>query len=181
MKTDSRPSKEEYYLKIAEAVSLRSPCIRRQFGAIIVKDDAVISTGYNGPARGVVNCLQVGCLKDKLNLPHYSGYDHCPGIHAEENCILNAARHGANVMGGTLYIVGRNFKDSSSAEAKPCDRCKRALINSGIKEVVIRRTDGGIARVNVEDWIKEDTENYLKKLKEKNLTQTTKGYKSRAT
>jgi dCMP deaminase len=70
-------------------------------------------------------------------------------------------------MGGTLYIVGRNFKDGSLAEAKPCDRCKRALINSGIKEVMIRRIDGGITRVNVEDWIKEDTKNYLKKLKEK--------------
>jgi deoxycytidylate deaminase/intein/homing endonuclease len=91
MRRNSRPSKDEYYLEISKAVCLRSPCIRRQFGAIIVKDDVVVATGYNGSPRGVVNCTEVGCLKDELDLPHYSGYDYCVGVHAEENCVSENA------------------------------------------------------------------------------------------
>lgn len=166
MLKNSRLSKDEYYLGIAKAVCLRSPCIRRQFGAIIVRDDVVVATGYNGPARGVVNCMEVGCLKDELNLPHYSGYDYCDGVHGEENCIINAARHGASVLGGTLYLYGQNFGDSSPIEGKPCDRCKRAIINAGIKEVVTKNSDGKIVKTKVSDWIKEDTKQYLDKLKE---------------
>lgn len=166
MKSNQRPSKDEYYLGVAEAVCLRSPCIRRQFGAIVVKGDVVVSTGYNGPARGVVNCLAIGCLKDELNLPSYSAYDFCPGVHAEENAVINAARHGASVMGGTLYIFGRNYRDGSLTEARPCDRCKRAIINAGIKEVVIRKSDGGLAKIDVANWVGEDTERYLKKMEE---------------
>lgn len=166
MKANSRPSKDEYYLEIAKAVCLRSPCLRRKFGAIVVRNDVVVSSGYNGPARGVINCFEVGCLKDELNLPHYSGYDFCPGVHAEENCVINAARHGASVLGGTLYLFGLNYKDGSPTEAKPCDRCKRALINAGIKEVVLRKSDGSIARSNVVDWVKEDSEKYVRKIEE---------------
>ena len=170
MQRNSRPSKDEYYLEIAKAVCLRSPCIRRQFGAIIVKDDVVVSTGYNGLARGVVNCMEVGCLKNELDLPHYSGYDYCPGVHAEENCVYNAARHGAIVLGGTLYLYGQNFGDSLPIEGKPCDRCKRALINAGIKEVVTKRSDGGIVKTNVADWVEEDTKQYLDRLEEARKT-----------
>ncbi|MEM5853253.1 MAG: dCMP deaminase family protein [Candidatus Aenigmatarchaeota archaeon] len=161
-----RISKQEYYLEIARAVAQRSPCIRRQFGAIIVKNDAIISTGYNGPARGVVNCLEVGCLKNELNLPHYSGYEFCTGVHAEENSIINAARNGSSTIGGTLYIFGQNFGDKSIVEAKPCDRCKRAIINAGIEKVIIKKSDGSIQVFEVKEWVSEDTENYLKKLKE---------------
>ena len=82
-----RPSKDEYYLEIAKVVAKRSPCLRRHYGAIIIKDDAIVSTGYNGPARGSINCFEVGCIKDLLNLPHYAGYDYCPAVHAEENCV----------------------------------------------------------------------------------------------
>ena len=159
-----RPSKDEYYLEIARAVSLRSPCIRRQFGAIIVKDDVVVATGYNGPARGVVNCTEVGCLKDELDLPHYSGYDYCDGVHAEENCIINAARHGAGVLDGTLYMYGRNYKDGSLTEAKPCDRCKRAIINAGIERVVIKKSDESIGVIDPHEWVREDTERYVERL-----------------
>ncbi len=165
-----RPTKAEYYLGIAKAVCLRSPCIRRQFGAIIVKDDAVISAGYNGPARGVVNCMDVGCMKDELNLPHYSGYDYCPGVHAEENSIINAARHGASVLGGTLYLYGQKFGDSSPIEGKPCNRCKRAIINAGIKEVVTKKSDGRIAKIKVANWAEEDTKQYLDRLEEARKT-----------
>jgi deoxycytidylate deaminase len=87
MRKNRRISKDEYYLQIAKAVAQRAPCLRRQFGAIIVKDDVIVSTGYNGTARGVVNCTEVGCLKDEKNLPHYSGYESCPSVHAEENCV----------------------------------------------------------------------------------------------
>lgn len=170
MSTNSRLSKDEYYLGIAKAVCLRSPCIRRQFGSIIVKDDVVVATGYNGPARGVVNCMEVGCLKDELDLPHYSGYDYCPGVHAEENSIINAARHGASVLEGILYLYGQKFGDSTPIEGKPCDRCKRAIINAGIKEVVIKKSDGKIAKTNVTEWIEEDTKKYVDKLKEARKT-----------
>ncbi len=166
MKANQRPSKDEYYLEVAKALCLRSPCIRRQFGAIVVKGDVVVSTGYNGPARGVVNCLAVGCLKDELNLPSNTAYDVCPSVHAEENAVINAARHGASVMSGTLYLFGRNYKDGSLTEAKPCERCKRAIINAGIREVVIKKSDGRIAKINVADWVSEDTERYLKKMEE---------------
>ena len=168
----SRLSKDEYYLNIAKAVSARSPCIRRQFGAIIVKNDAVISTGYNGPARGVVNCMDVGCIKNELDLPPYTGYDYCPGVHAEENALLNAARHGSSVLDGTLYLYGQRFNGDSLTEGRPCDRCKRAIINAGIKKVVTKSVDGVIHKYKVSEWVKEDTENYLKKLekaKEKKL------------
>jgi len=164
MSNGPRLSKDEYYLAIAKAVCLRSPCVRRQFGAIIVRDDAVVSTGYNGPARGVVNCEDVGCVKNQRDLPHYAGYDDCPGVHAEENCVINAARHGASVFRGTLYLFGRNFGDDTPIEGKPCDRCKRAIINAGIVRVVTVTGEGGVAVHDVKDWIKEDTENYKKKL-----------------
>ena len=125
----------------------------------------MVSSGYNGPARGVINCLEVGCIKDELSLPHYSAYEDCTALHSEENCILNAARHGASVLGGTLYITGLN-PDGSLAEARPCDRCKRAIINAGIKEVVIRKSDGGIEHTDVSEWVGQDTKRYLEKLRE---------------
>jgi len=162
--SNGRPSKDEYYLGIAEAVSKRSTCLRRRFGAIIVKDDAIVSTGYNGPARGVINCHVVGCLKDEVNMPEYKGYDYCTAVHAEENCIINAARHGVSVLGGVLYIQGDYPETGKLTEANPCDRCKRALINAGIRTVVIRTADGGIRRVETDDWKREDSDNYISKI-----------------
>ncbi len=163
--TTDRPSKDEYYLGIAKAVSRRSTCTRRKFGAIIVKDDAIVATGYNGSARGVVNCLEVGCLKDKVNAPEYAGYDYCIAVHAEENAIINAARHGVSVLDGTLYIYGEYVKTGELTEANPCDRCKRAIINAGIKMVVIKKANGGIEKIPAHRWVKEDSEKYLKQLK----------------
>ena len=159
-----RISKDEYYLKIAEAVGIRSPCLRRKFGAIIVVNDVIVSTGYNGPARGSVNCEEVGCLKDMMNAPHYAAYDLCPAVHAEENCIINAARHGTSVYGGTLYIVGKT-PDGKITASHPCDRCKRVLINAGVKEVVTIE-NGKIIHINVDDWKEYDKNNYIKKVEE---------------
>lgn len=159
--SNTRPSKEEYYLDIAKAVCKRSPCVRRRYGAIIVKDDTIVSTGYNGPARKVLNCYEIGCIKDVLNLPHGSSYELCPAVHAEENVIVNAARNGANVLGGVLYIYGESAKDNEIVEAIPCSRCKRILINAGISEVIMKTKDG-IKKIKVEEWVKEDSENYIR-------------------
>jgi dCMP deaminase len=163
---NDRPPKDEYYLGIAEAVSKRSTCSRRKFGAIIVKGDAIVSTGYNGPARGVVNCLEVGCLKDESDAAEYESYDLCTAVHAEENAIINAARQGVAVFGGTLYIYGKYPKTGRLTEAKPCDRCKRALINAGIKIVVIKKADGGIEKIQTDDWVTEDSGKYVRRLEE---------------
>jgi dCMP deaminase len=161
---EKRPPKDEYYLEIAKAVAQRSPCIRRKYGAVIVKNDAIVSTGYNGPARKVINCFEVGCIKDLQNLPHGMAYEDCPAVHAEENAVVNAARNGSNILGGTLYIAGVD-KEGKLVEAIPCLRCRRILINAGIEKVVIKKENGGIKYINVQDWIGEDTKTYLEKLK----------------
>jgi len=172
---NERPSKDEYYLGIAQSVSKRSTCLRKRFGAIIVKDDAIVSTGYTGSARGVVNCMEVGCLRDEVGAKEYTSYDeNCISVHAEENAIINAARHGASVLGGILYIygefVGKKYGDyqgvGNLTEAKSCDRCKRAIINSGIKTVVIRKADGSIEKIDTATWVDEDSAKYIRKLQE---------------
>jgi len=156
-----RPSKDEYYLEIAKVVAKRSPCLRRHYGAIIIKDDAIVSTGYNGPARGSVNCFEIGCIKDLLNLPHYAGYDYCPAVHAEENCVSNAARNGTSVFGGVMYLYGIDAKTNKPIEGMPCPRCKRLIINAGIKEVVTLDKDGNIRHYSTKDWIEEDKQTYI--------------------
>jgi dCMP deaminase len=156
-----RISKEEYYLGIAKAVALRSPCLRRKYGAIIVKNDTIVSTGYNGPARGSTNCEEVGCIKEILNLPHYSGYDYCPAVHAEENAVINATRNGNSVIDGTLYLYGIDVKTNKPVAGMPCPRCKRVLINAGIKEVVTIDESGNITKYDVKSWIEEDKNRYL--------------------
>lgn len=158
---NSRISKDEYYLGIAKAVALRSPCLRRKYGAIIVRDDAIVSTGYNGPARGSTNCMEVGCIKDLLNLPHYTGYDYCPAVHAEENSIANAARNGSSVLNGVLYLYGIDAKTGKPVPGMPCSRCKRIIINSGIKEVVVLDEKDNIVHIDVREWMKEDKNQYI--------------------
>ena len=156
-----RISKEEYYLGIAKAVALRSPCLRRKYGAIIVKNDTIVSTGYNGPARGSTNCEEVGCIKEILNLPHYSGYDYCPAVHAEENAVINATRNGNSVIDGTLYLYGIDVKTNKPVAGMPCPRCKRVLINAGIKEVVTIDESGNLTKYDVKSWVEEDKNRYL--------------------
>jgi len=166
-----RPSKDEYYLEIAKAVSRRSTCLRRRYGSVIVVNDSIVSTGYNGTARGVINCLDIGCIKDLLNLPHGSAYDYCPAVHAEENAVVNAARNGSKVVGGTLYIYGEDVRTGDIVEAAPCNRCKRILINAGIERVIIK-TAQNYKVVETKEWIKEDSENYanmIKKVKAQSL------------
>lgn len=163
---NSRINKDEYYLEIAFAISKRSPCLRRRVGAILVKNDVILATGYNGPPRKTVNCDEIGCLKDLANAPHGEAWDLCPAVHAEENCITNAARQGTSVLGATLYISGEYLVNSPIEPAQVCDRCKRILINAGIKDVVIRRKNGSIEKIDIRNWVEEEKEKYVKKFEE---------------
>ena len=127
-----RISKDEYYLGIAEAVSKRSTCIRRQYGAVIVKDDRIIATGYNGSARGEPNCCDVGeCWREAHGVPHGEQYEKCAAVHAEDNAISQA---GMNAIGATLYLAG--FENGLKIEGKPCLMCERKIKNAQIDRVV---------------------------------------------
>ena len=128
-----RISKRDYYLEIAKTVSLRSTCMRRQYGAVIVKDDRIISTGYNGSARGEANCCDVGyCWRESHGIPHGEQYEKCVAVHAEDNAISQAGRE---TIGGTLYLAG--FENGTPIVAKPCLMCERKIKNAGIVEVVM--------------------------------------------
>ncbi|MBR9681280.1 MAG: dCMP deaminase family protein [Candidatus Altiarchaeota archaeon] len=158
-----RPQKNVYYLEIAKAIAQRSPCSRRQFGAIIVVNDAIVSTGYNGPARGVDNC-DLGCLKDKKKVEEFTGYEWCPAVHAEENAIINAARNGSVVNEGILYILGQRA-DGTVTESHPCKRCARVVVNAGIERVVTMNSLGEIISFRPQDFVHTDNEWYRENMK----------------
>lgn len=126
-------NKAEYYLKIAEAVASKSPCLNKHYGAVIVKDDIIIATGYNGPARGEKHCLK--CTKC-FNGKDYDAYVSCPAIHAEQNAIIAASRE--QMINATMYLYGYDVKDNKDINAIPCEICFRLLKNSGIISVVSR-------------------------------------------
>ena len=124
-----RPEKDLYYLNIARAVALRSTCLRRQYGAIIVKDDEIISTGYNGSPRGRDNCCDVGeCWRESHHIPHGEQYEKCVAVHAEQNAIISAERR--DMKGSVLYLAG--FENGEEISAVPCEICNRMIINAGI-------------------------------------------------
>jgi len=151
-----RTDKENYYLDIAETVSERGTCLRRNFGAIIVNHDEIVSTGYNGAPRGRKNCIDTGvCIREKLGIPRGERYEVCRSVHAEANAIISAARK--NMLGATLYLVGKDAKTGDYVEnASSCSMCKRLVINAGIERVVIRKTKGEFAEVYVDEWIQND-------------------------
>lgn len=151
-----RVDKANYYLDIAETVVERGTCLRRNFGAIIVRNDEIVSTGYSGAPRGRANCSDLGyCMRDKLNIPRGERYEMCRSVHAEANCIISAARR--DIIGGTLYLTGRDAKTGELVgDANCCAMCKRLVINSGIKEVVVRRTPDEYEVIPVENWIEND-------------------------
>ena len=152
-----RISKENYYLDIAETVAKRSTCLRRCYGAIIVKNDEIISTGYNGAPRGRKNCVDLGyCTREAMNIPSGQRYELCRSVHAEANCIISAARR--DTLGATIYMVcvnpstGQLIPDSSS-----CSMCRRLIINAGIERIIIRDTAEDYRVVNVQkEWVDED-------------------------
>lgn len=129
----TRADKATYYLGIASAIATRSTCLRRQYGAVIVKDDEVIATGYNGSPRGEANCCDVGsCWREENNIPHGERYEMCVAVHAEQNAIISASRR--DMLGSTMYLTG--LEDGKPIQAEPCLICKRLIQNAGIKEVI---------------------------------------------
>lgn len=151
-----RRDKLNYYLDIAETVLARGTCLRRNFGAIIVKNDQIISTGYVGAPRGRENCCDLGyCTREKLQIPRGERYELCRSVHAEANAIISASRR--DMVGGTLYLVGRDARTGELlGDATSCSMCRRLVINAGLKEVVIRRTATAFDVVDVADWVAED-------------------------
>ena len=151
-----RVSKENYYLDIAQTVAERCTCMRKRYGAIIVKNDVILSTGYNGAPRGRQNCIDLAyCMRDKLNIPRGERYEMCRSVHSEANAIINASRD--QMLGGTLYMVCTDPKDGSLvAGTNSCMMCKRMILNAGISKVVIRDTPTEFRVIDVQDWIEND-------------------------
>ncbi|MEA5135897.1 MAG: dCMP deaminase family protein [Candidatus Fimivivens sp.] len=153
----TRRDKINYYLDIAETVAERGTCLRRLFGAIIVKNDQIISTGYVGAPRGRQNCSDLGyCAREKLNVPRGERYELCRSVHAEANAIIHAAR--SDMLDATLYLVGKEAGTDKYVEnANSCAMCKRMIINAGIAAVVIRdsKEDFRVERV-YDQWVLDD-------------------------
>ncbi len=151
-----RVDKTNYYLDIAETVIERGTCLRRNFGAIIVKNDEIVSTGYTGAPRGRQNCSDLGyCTREKLQIPRGERYELCRSVHAEANCIISASRRDA--LGSTLYLVGKDAKTGELVpDASSCAMCKRLVINAGIEKVIVRNTKTDFTVITVSDWIPND-------------------------
>ena len=151
-----RRDKENYYLDIAETVLERGTCLRRIFGAVIVNNDQIISSGYNGSPRGRKNCMDMGfCVRESMGRPRGERYELCRSVHAEANAIIHAPRK--DMIGATLYLVGKNVATGDYVEnGSACSMCKRLIINAGISRVIIRNTKDAYTVVNVMDWIEND-------------------------
>ena len=152
----NRINKENYYLDIAQTVLERGTCLRRNFGAIIVNNDQIISSGYTGAPRGRKNCMDIGkCTREVLQIPRGERYELCRSVHAEANAIIHAARN--DMLGATLYLVG---KEADSGEyvkyTCSCDMCIRLIINAGIKFVVVRIDKTKFGIIDVNNWVEED-------------------------
>ena len=151
-----RIDKFNYYLDIAETVLERGTCLRRNYGAIIVRNDSIISTGYTGAPRGRKNCCDIGtCRRSELGIPRGERYELCRSVHAEANAIIAASR--SEMLGATLYLAGRDKETGELVpDAASCAMCKRMIINSGIERVVVRNTKTEYTITLVSDWIKND-------------------------
>jgi len=121
----TRPGWDEYFMEITRLVARRSTCLRRQVGAVVVKDRNILASGYNGVPTGITHCAETGCLRVKLNVPSGERHELCRGLHAEQNAIIQAAKHGTNIDGATLYST-----------TMPCIICAKMIINAGIRRVV---------------------------------------------
>jgi dCMP deaminase len=153
-KAFERIDKINYYLDIAKAVSMRGTCLRRKFGAVIVKNDRIVSTGYVGAPRGRKNCSDIGtCFRMEHNIPRGCMYEKCRSIHAEMNAIISADKE--ELEGSVLYLTGIENDGSITENADCCAMCKRTIINAGIAIVVIRTPDG-YKPINVDEWIEHD-------------------------
>lgn len=151
-----RRDKINYYLDISQTVAERGTCLRRNFGAIIVQNDEIIATGYNGAPRGRKNCSDVGsCTREKLGVPKGQRYELCRSVHAEANCIISAPR--TRMIGATLYLACLDAKTGILfGDVEPCSMCKRTIINAGIEKVVIRTAKDEFKTLVVNDWVVND-------------------------
>ena len=121
-----RPTWDEYFLQIADLISQRSTCLRRRVGAVLVRDKRILATGYNGVPSKIRHCSEVGCMREKMNVPSGERHELCRGLHAEQNAFLQAALHGTSVKDASLYST-----------TQPCIICAKMIINAGIKEIII--------------------------------------------
>ena len=151
-----RISKENYYLDIAQTVSERSTCLRKRYGAIIVKNDVIISTGYNGAPRGRKNCSDIGyCYREQLGIPRGERYELCRSVHSEANAIIAASRE--NMLGSSLYMCCTDPKTGEIIpDTNSCMMCKKLAINAGIEKLVVRDDAENFRVINVSDWIDDD-------------------------
>ncbi len=151
-----RISKENYYLDIAQTVAERSTCLRKKYGAIIVKNDVIVSTGYVGAPRGRKNCSDIcRCTRDELNIPRGERYELCRSVHAESNAIISASRE--QMLDSTMYLAGLDAKTGELVRnACCCMMCKRLVINAGISKVIVRETPEEFTVYDVSDWIEND-------------------------
>lgn len=156
MESFERRDKTNYYLDLAETVSQRCTCLRHHYGAVIVKEDEVISTGYVGAPRGRANCSDLGyCLRQKLEIPRGERYELCRSVHAEANAIISASRN--EMIGSDLYLVGTEASDGSYIKnAVCCSMCKRMVINAGIARVIVRDTRDSYRVIDVKSWVEDD-------------------------
>ncbi len=167
-----RSSKDEYYLAIAYQIAQRGTCIRRKLGAVIVKNDVIVSTGYVGSPRGMENCIDIGkCFRKEARIPSGQRYELCRSVHAEQNAIINAARNGSNILGGIMYLSDEKnlslYHQSNGNKQEsygPCIICKKAIINAGLEGLIVKSADG-IKKMTIEDIKKSLLEDELQMIK----------------
>ena len=152
----TRVDKINYYLDISQTVAERGTCLRRNFGAIIVKNDEIIATGYNGAPRGRINCSDLmSCMREKLGVPKGQRYELCRSVHAEANCIISAPR--TETLGSALYLACLDAKTGELyGEVEPCSMCKRLIINAGVERVIVRTAPTEFRTIIVSDWVEND-------------------------
>lgn len=151
-----RPNKVNYYLNIAKEVCTRATCLRRKYGAVLIKNDSIISTGYNGSPRGTANCIDLKeCRREKLNIPRGQCYEMCRSLHAEQNCIINASRN--DMINSDLYLYGIDVSTGDIINnLDSCQLCKKMIINAGIKRVIFARPNNNYEIKNVSEWVIND-------------------------
>lgn len=150
-----RPGKDQYYLNITKEVAQRATCFRLRVGAIIVRDDQIIATGYNGAPRKTKDCLERGfCLREKLEIPHGRNYEICRSCHAEQNAIINSARAGVSLLNGDMYLCATDSEEKV-IKILPCYICKKMIINAGLKRIICSVSANEHKIFNIQDWVKD--------------------------
>ena len=161
-----RPEWDEHWLEIAGVISKRSTCLRRRFGAIIVRENTILTTGFNGAPRSTPNCIDLGvCYREDHNIKHGTQYEKCRAIHAEANAIINAAREGIVIKETVLYLHGEDFDHTPVKDIIPCKMCRRMIINVGINKVIVMEKNK-IKAFDVMRWIIDANEDPFKELEQ---------------